>query len=943
MADNLKYITVRGAKENNLKNIDVTIPKNSLVVLTGVSGSGKSSLAFNTIYEEGRRRYVESLSSYARQFLGNSKKPLVDSIDGLQPAISIEQKTTNNNPRSTVGTVTEIYDYLRLLYARVGEAFCPTHNIKVVSETNEQILKQIFKNNLGEKIILSSPVVINEKGSHQDVFESLKKEGFIRAIVNGKTIRLSEEIKLRKNSRHYIDVIIDRTLIEEERRSRIAEGMEVAIKFSDGIVKVTNEFGQIRNYNKKASCPEGDFSLPKLETRLFSFNSPQGMCSECKGLGLSLRTDVKKLILGEKTINTGGVTYFKNLIGSENLEWQTFEALLDFYEIDRNTKMKDLSKKVINYIIEGSEHVISYQTVSKTGLVREYSRIIEGLSDKIERKHINSGSEMVRNWFKKNFLSEIKCKKCLGARVNENARSILINDKNIYEFTLLPIKEAFDFIENLAFHGSNVEVAKLIINEIASRLEFLINVGLDYISLDRKAESLSGGESQRIRLATQIGSNLTGVLYVLDEPSIGLHQRDNDRLISTLKHMVSIGNTLFVVEHDEDTIREADFIVDIGPLAGDRGGDLVVAGTLEEVKLAKNSITGDYLSGRKKIEIPKKIRKGNGKKITIIGARENNLKNISVDIPLGKFVAVTGVSGSGKSTLINTILSKGIESKLTNPFNVAGDHDSIDGIKNIDKLIRVTQSPIGRTPRSNPATYTGVFDEIRDLFAKITLSKERGYEKGRFSFNVEGGRCDKCRGDGVIKVEMNFLPDVWVNCDICDGKRYNVETLEVKFKEKSIFDVLQMRVEAAALFFENQPKIVDKLNTIIEVGLGYITLGQKATTLSGGEAQRVKLATYLQKKPTGKTLFVLDEPTTGLHQHDVKKLLEVLERIVEGGDTVLVIEHNLDVIKSVDHVIDLGPEGGIEGGEIVAEGTPKQVSKIKNSYTGQYLKKIFKK
>lgn len=935
------FITVKGAKENNLKNIDVQIPKNSLVVFTGVSGSGKSSLAFNTIYEEGRRRYVDSLSSYARQFLGGTQKPLVDSIEGLSPAISIEQKTTHNNPRSTVGTVTEIYDYLRLLYARVGKAFCPTHKEEISAQKTKDIVSSVMANKEGTKLIILAPVVKNEKGTQHQLFEKLKKEGFLRVKVNGTVMSLDDDIKLDKNKRHSIDIVVDRIVLKHEESSRVTEAIELAIEYGKGLVAVEIVDKETTLYSKYHSCPHGDFNMPLIEPRLFSFNSPSGMCDACKGLGVKLKVDHKKLMPNkDKSINQGGIEYFKNLVDSANLEWQEFKALMAHYDISLDMPLKKMTKDQMKIIMNGSIEPIEYRLVSNAGNKYDKHDYIEGIADKIERKHLNSSSEMVRTWYRNSFMGDIKCDTCNGKRLNEYALSVKIDGKDIHEFTTLSVEDAFNFVISLELDKEQTEIATLIINELSDRLSFLNNVGLDYLTLDRKAETLSGGESQRIRLATQIGSNLTGVLYVLDEPSIGLHQKDNDKLISTLKRMVDIGNTLIVVEHDEDTIRNADYIIDIGPKAGDQGGEIVAQGTVEDIAKNKKSITGDFLAGREVIEVPKTRRGGNGKTLEVIGANENNLNDVDVTIPLGKFVSVTGVSGSGKSSLVKEVLAKGLQQKLTNPFLVPGSFKKIKGIENVDKIILVDQSPIGRTPRSNPATYTSVFDNIRDVFANTQVARARGYAKGRFSFNVDGGRCDKCHGDGVIKIEMHFLPDVYVTCDHCDGARYNLETLECKYKGKHISDVLDMRVSDALVFFETNRKIRDKLQTIVDVGLGYIKLGQPATTLSGGEAQRVKLATFLQKKPTGKTIYILDEPTTGLHQYDVKKLIDVLNRIVDGGDTVLLIEHNLDVIKVSDYIIDLGPGGGVKGGSIVAKGTPEQVVKVSGSYTAEYLKRM---
>lgn len=937
-----KYITVKGARENNLKNISLKIPKEKFVVFTGVSGSGKSSLAFDTIYEEGRRRYVDSLSSYARQFLGGTQKPLVDSIEGLSPAISIEQKTTHNNPRSTVGTVTEIYDYLRLLYARIGRPFCPNGHGEISAQLSKDIINSIFKNPNGTKIVILSPIVKQEKGTHQTLFERLKREGFLRVRVNSEIKTLDEEIVLDKNKRHDIDIVVDRIVISEDVRPRVSEAIEIALEQGKGFVKIENvDANRTDDYSRFHSCSKCSFNMPLIEPRLFSFNAPLGMCNSCKGLGVKQSVDVKKLIPNDKlTIKQGGIKYYENLINSKNLEWQEFKALLNHYGLSLEKPLKDFSKDEINIILTGSDEEISYSLKSSSGNVYKKHEFIEGVAAKIERKYIGSSSEAVRTWYRQTFMSDIQCQTCHGARLNNHALAVKVDGLNIHQFTKMAVDQTLDKIINLKLNPEETEIATLIINELSDRLSFLNNVGLDYLTLSRNAETLSGGESQRIRLATQIGSNLTGVLYVLDEPSIGLHQKDNDKLIATLKKMVEIGNTLIVVEHDEDTIREADWVVDIGKYAGDKGGEIIAEGTPEDIMKSENSLTGQFLSGKESIEVPKSRRSGNGKVIEVLGAVENNLKEIDVKIPLGKMVAITGVSGSGKSTLVNEVIAKGIMQKIQDPFIIPGAHRLLKGIEHIDKLIKISQSPIGRTPRSNPATYTGVFDDIRDVFAMTQVAKARGYTKGRFSFNVDGGRCDKCSGDGVIKIEMHFLPDVYVKCDHCEGKRYNFETLEAKYKNKSIADVLEMRASDALEFFSNNHKIKHKLQTIVDVGLGYIQLGQSATTLSGGEAQRVKLASVLQKKPTGKTLYILDEPTTGLHQYDVKKLIHVLNRIVDGGDTVLVIEHNLDMIKVADYIVDLGPGGGIKGGEIMAKGTPEQVSEIAESYTGQYLRRI---
>ncbi len=945
MKDSRKYIIVKGAKENNLQNIDVTIPKNQLVVFTGVSGSGKSSLAFNTIYEEGRRRYVESLSSYARQFLGSTQKPLVDSIDGLSPAISIEQKSTHNNPRSTVGTVTEIYDYLRLLYARIGQAYCPNGHGLIPAQTKKDIFESIYKNPLGSRLMILSPIVKGEKGTHQNLFDKLRREGFLRLRINGHVHLIEDqknEIKLNKNHRHEIDIVVDRIVLKAEEQARISEAVEVALDHGKGFMAVENsETKEVKQYSKYHSCPQCGFNMPQIEPRLFSFNAPAGMCEGCKGLGVKLVVDIKKLMPNfALSINQGGIKFYENLVGTLNLDWQVFERLLKHYGISLDKPLRDFRQDELDIILHGSKEEIHYFLKSRSGNTYEKHEFIEGLMTKIERRFLNSTSEIIRLWYKNTFMSDSECDVCHGARLNKSALSIKINDLNIFALTNKPIDKTLDFIINLTLNDEQQQIAHLIINELVDRLSFLNNVGLEYLALSRKAETLSGGESQRIRLATQIGSNLTGVLYVLDEPSIGLHQKDNEKLIHTLRKMVDIGNTLIVVEHDEETIRAADWIVDLGPLAGDKGGQIVAEGNVETIKHNINSITGQFLSGMETISVPRSRRSGNGKVIEIKGAAENNLQTIDVKIPLGKIIAVTGVSGSGKSTLVNEILAKGLTQKLTNPYINPGKFAKILGIEYIDKVVQISQSPIGRTPRSNPATYTSVFDDIRDVFANTQVARARGYLKGRFSFNVPGGRCDKCSGDGLIKIEMHFLPDVFVMCDNCEGQRYNYETLEVKYKNKSIADILDLRVSQALEFFTANPKIKHKLQTVEDVGLGYIKLGQNAVTLSGGEAQRVKLATFLQKKPTGKTIYILDEPTTGLHQYDVRRLINIFERLVKEGDTVLVIEHNLDIIKSADYIIDLGPGGGINGGQVVARGTPEQVALIKGSYTGQYLKRI---
>lgn len=927
-------IIIKGARENNLKNIDLEIPKNKLVVMTGVSGSGKSSLAFDTIYAEGERRYIESLSAYARQFLGGSDKPDVDSIEGLSPSISIDQKTTNNNPRSTVGTVTEIYDYLRLLFARIGTPYCPIHHKPIKSQSIEEMVNKVLELGEDTKIEILSPVVHGEKGTHQDLFDDLRKKGFTRVRVNGELRDLSEEIKLEKNKKDNIYVVIDRIVVSPDERSRIFEAIEISTKMADGKVLIhiidSEEFIMSEHY----ACPECNFSLPELEPRLFSFNAPYGACPECKGLGIKQHLSLDLLIPDKnKTILEGGIKGFSI---DQNMALTQLETVCDYFNIDLNKKIKDFTKEELNIILYGTNKVLDYEYVSKNGNKRYVKDTYEGIVNNYERRYIETNSKWIRDWLG-TFMVDQACPKCHGARLNDNVLAVKINHKNIFEVCNYSIKELSEFMENLKLTKEQEQISNLIVKEIKNRLSFLNNVGLGYLTLSREASTLSGGESQRIRLATQIGSKLTGVLYVLDEPSIGLHQKDNDRLINSLKEMRDLGNTLIVVEHDEDTMRAADFLVDVGPGPGSEGGYIVAKGTPEEVMKNPNSLTGKYLSGELKIEVPKKRRKGNGNYIEIKGAKENNLKNINVKIPLGTMTLVTGVSGSGKSTLVNEILLKALRSKVYGTMVVPGKHKEIKGIDDIDKVVDISQDPIGRTPRSNPATYVGVFDDIRDLFAEMKESKIKGYDKGRFSFNVKGGRCEACWGDGVKKIEMHFLPDVYVPCDVCHGTRYNSETLEVKYKGKNISEVLDMRVSEALEFFNASPKIKNKLQTMVDVGLSYIKLGQSAPTLSGGEAARVKLAKELQKKPTGKSVFILDEPTTGLHTDDIKKLLVILQRIVDNGDTVIIIEHNLDVIKCADYIVDLGPNGGNDGGKVIATGTPEQVAKNKDSYTGQYL------
>lgn len=931
-------IIVKGARENNLKNVSIELPKDKLIVMTGVSGSGKSSLAFDTIYAEGQRRYVESLSAYARQFLGGTEKPDVDSIEGLSPAISIDQKTTSKNPRSTVGTVTEIYDYLRLLFARVGVPYCPNHNIPITSQSIEEMTNKILEREEGTRLVIMAPVVHGEKGTHKDLLDDLRKQGFVRVRVNGEMRDLTEEITLEKNKKSNIEVIVDRIVLKDGIRSRLFESLEVATKLSKG--KVVVDFlgsGEVV-YSEDFACPYCDFSLPELEPRLFSFNAPYGACPECKGLGIKLKIDPDLVIPDKnKSLKDGAIVTLGD--DTDNIYFKKLECLCKHYKISLTKPFKKLTEGEKDLILYGSDELINFHYTSKSGNVTNQTDYYEGIINNLERRYMETSSSWIREWLEK-FMIETTCEVCNGARLADEVLSVKVGDKNIYEVTLMSIKELITFFDNLKLSEEKMQIADLILKEIKSRLSFLKNVGLEYLTLARSAGTLSGGEAQRIRLATQIGSRLTGVLYVLDEPSIGLHQRDNDRLINSLLEMRDLGNTLIVVEHDTDTMLAADYLVDVGPEAGDRGGKIVAAGTPSEVMANDNSVTGRYLSGKECIEIPKTRRKGIGKYITIKGAEENNLKNIDVKIPLGTFTCVTGVSGSGKSSLINEILVKAASNTLYKSKTKPGKHKKILGLDNIDKLVDISQSPIGRTPRSNPATYTGVFDDIRELFTNTKEAKMYGFEKNRFSFNVKGGRCEACRGDGVKKIEMHFLPDVYVPCEVCHGTRYNRETLNIYYKEKNIADVLEMRVSEALEFFSNVPKIKNKLQVLEDVGLGYIKLGQSAPTLSGGEAERVKLAKELQKKATGKTLFVLDEPTTGLHSADIKKLLAILQKIVDNKDTVLVIEHNLDVIKCADYIIDLGPEGGDLGGSIVTTGTPEEVSKVKESYTGQFLKKM---
>ena len=932
-------IIIKGARENNLKNIDVEIPKNKLVVITGVSGSGKSSLAFDTIYAEGQRRYVESLSSYARQFLGATEKPLVDSIEGLSPSISIDQKTTNKNPRSTVGTTTEIYDYLRLLFARIGTPYCPTHKVPITSQSVEEMTDKVLSLEENTKIMILSPIVRGEKGTFKDLLEDLRKDGYIRAKIDGEITDLASDINLEKNKKHNISVVIDRLIIKEGIRSRVYDSIETSTKLSKGkvIIDVVDKEEMLLSEN--FACPYCDYSLEELEPRIFSFNAPYGACDDCKGLGVKYKLDIDLVIPDRtKSINKGAIKTI-NIDEESSITRTELDCVSKKYHIDLDKSIKDLTKEELNIILYGSPDIIEFNYTAKNGNTRKTKDYYEGIITNLERRYIETKSSWIREWIE-GYMREIPCPTCKSSRLKPSVLSVLINKKNIYEVSCMSIRDLKEFITNLKLNKEQQEISEIIIKEILNRLNFLINVGLDYLTLSRGAGTLSGGESQRIRLATQIGSRLTGVLYVLDEPSIGLHQRDNQKLINSLLEMRDLGNSLIVVEHDTDTMLAADYLIDIGPEAGENGGHLVACGTPEEVMKNENSLTGKYLTGKLKIEVPKTRRKLTGKYIEIKGAKENNLKNINVKIPLGSFVCITGVSGSGKSSLINEILYKKLASTIYNSKDKPGLFKEIKGIDELDKVVQITQNPIGRTPRSNPATYVGVFDDIRDIFTETKEAKMKGYDKGRFSFNVKGGRCEACWGDGVKKIEMHFLPDVYVPCEVCHGTRYNKETLQIKYKGKNIYDVLEMRVDEAIEFFANHPKVLHKLQTLKDVGLGYIKLGQSATTLSGGEAARVKLAKELQKKPTGKSVFILDEPTTGLHSHDINKLLVILNRIVDNGDTVIVIEHNLDVIKVADYIIDLGPEGGDLGGKVVACGTPEQITKVETSYTGKYLKTV---
>ena len=936
-------IIIKGAKEHNLKNVDLELPRNKFIVFTGLSGSGKSSLAFDTIYAEGQRRYVESLSAYARQFLGQMEKPNVEYIEGLSPAISIDQKTTSKNPRSTVGTVTEIYDYLRLLFARVGEVHCSVCGAKISQMTIQEIVDKMMEFPERTKLQILSPVVRGQKGTHKKLIENIKKEGFVRIRVNGENYEVTDEIDLSKNKKHNIEVVVDRIVIKDGIESRLTDSIETAVKLSDGLVIAQIIDGEEILYSTKFACPEHGVGIEELSPRMFSFNAPFGACETCNGLGESKEVDPDLVIPNrDLSIKQGAIAAWGSVgVNDDTYYSKMVQSLANHFGVSIETPVKDLPEEFVHELLYGTNNVmVQFIYESKYGGRREYQAYFEGVIPNLERRYRETNSEYSRDKIEE-YMAETPCPKCKGARLKKEVLSVLVDGKNIMEVTDFSVNELVEYIENINLSEKQKFIAHEILKEIRGRAIFLRDVGLDYLNLSRKAGTLSGGEAQRIRLATQIGSALVGVLYVLDEPSIGLHQRDNDRLIKTLRHLTDIGNTLIVVEHDEDTMRECDYIVDIGPGAGVHGGQIVAQGTLEEILDNPNSITGQYLSGKKEIQIPEITREGNGNFIEIVKANENNLKNINVKFPLGKFTCITGVSGSGKSTLINDILYKGIASKINKLRDRPGKHKEIKGIENIDKIINIDQSPIGRTPRSNPATYTGVFDMIRDLFASTNEAKARGYQKGRFSFNIKGGRCEACKGDGIIKIEMHFLPDVYVPREVCKGERYNRETLQVKYKDKTIADVLDMNVEEALKFFENIPNIKRKLETLMDVGLSYIKLGQPSTQLSGGEAQRIKLATELSKRPTGKTLYILDEPTTGLHMADVDKLIQVLQKLADTGNSIVVIEHNLDVIKTCDYIIDLGPEGGDKGGKIVATGTPEEVSKVEGSYTGKFLKKYF--
>lgn len=932
-------IIVKGARAHNLKNIDVTIPRDKLVVITGLSGSGKSSLAFDTIYAEGQRRYVESLSAYARQFLGQMDKPDVDYIEGLSPAISIDQKTTSHNPRSTVGTVTEIYDYLRLLFARIGIPHCPKCGKPITQQTVDQMVDNIMELPEKTKILVMAQIIRGKKGEHKKVLDQIRKEGYVRVRIDGEIVDINDNIQLEKNKKHTIEVVVDRLVIREGMEKRLADSLETALDIGDGIVFVQVVDGELLMFSQNFACIDCGISLPEIAPRMFSFNSPYGACPECSGLGSHQQFDID-LVMPDKTLSPAQGLFAPLSKNPESYAMVQIEAVLKKYGYNLDTPWNEIDKKVQDYLINGTgEERFHYSYVNMYDEYKEYFSPFEGVMPMLERRYRETNSEVMRESYEA-YMSTIPCPKCHGARLKPEVLAITVGGKNICEVTDMTITEADDFFKSLQFTQREQLIAKQIMKELHARLGFLIDVGLDYLTLSRSAGTLSGGEAQRIRLATQIGSGLVGVLYILDEPSIGLHQRDNNRLLATLKHLRDLGNTLIVVEHDEDTMYAADNIIDIGPKAGAGGGRVVAQGTAKEIMQVPDSITGQYLSRRKYIPVPQERRKGNGECIEVLGAKENNLKNINVKFPLGVFTVVTGVSGSGKSTLVNEILFKGLANKLYSTKGKPGKFRAINGIEHIDKIINIDQSPIGRTPRSNPATYTGVFDNIRTLFSQTNEAKMKGYKPGRFSFNVKGGRCEACHGDGIIKIEMHFLPDVYVPCEVCKGARYNRETLDVKYKGKNISDVLNMTVDEATTFFENIPRIHRYMKVLQDVGLGYIQLGQPATTLSGGEAQRVKLASELAKRSTSKTLYILDEPTTGLHTADIHQLLNVLQRLVDAGNTVIVIEHNLDVIKTADYLIDLGPEGGNRGGTIVAQGTPEAITKVKKSYTGQFLKPI---
>ncbi|WP_145468028.1 excinuclease ABC subunit UvrA [Staphylococcus pettenkoferi] len=935
-------ISIRGARAHNLKGVDIEIPKNKLVVMTGLSGSGKSSLAFDTIYAEGQRRYVESLSAYARQFLGQMDKPDVDSIEGLSPAISIDQKTTSKNPRSTVATVTEIYDYIRLLYARVGKPYCPNHGIEIESQTVQQMTDRILDLEERTKIQLLAPVVSHRKGSHEKIIDDISKKGYVRVRVDGEITDVNEVPELDKNKNHSIEVVVDRLVVKPGIETRLADSIETALQLSEGTLIVDVIGGEEMKFSENHACPICGFSIGELEPRMFSFNSPFGACPTCDGLGQILRVDLDLVVPDpNKTLNEGAILPWEPT--SSDFYPTLLKRVCEVYKIDMDKPYKKLTQRQKDILMYGSKgKKIEFMFRQRNGQKRKRTMEFEGVVHNVNRRYHESPSEYTREMMSK-YMTQLTCQTCHGKRLSREALSVYVGNKNIGDVVAYSIGEALNYYDNLGLSSQDRTIADQILKEIYSRLKFLYNVGLEYLTLDRSAGTLSGGEAQRIRLATQIGSRLTGVLYVLDEPSIGLHQRDNDRLINTLKEMRDLGNTLIVVEHDDDTMRAADYLIDVGPGAGEHGGEIVASGTPKQVMRKKSSLTGQYLSGQKLIEVPEHRREITDRKLHIKGARSNNLKDVNVDLPLSTMTVVTGVSGSGKSSLVNEVLYKTLSKEINNSKVKPGDNDGIDGLDQLDKVIDIDQSPIGRTPRSNPATYTGVFDDIRDIFAQTNEAKIRGYSKGRFSFNVKGGRCEACKGDGIIKIEMHFLPDVYVPCEVCDGKRYNRETLEVTYKGKNIADVLAMTAEEATHFFENVPKIHRKLKTLVDVGLGYVKLGQPATTLSGGEAQRVKLASELHKRSTGRSIYILDEPTTGLHVDDIRRLLNVLNKLVDNGDTVIIIEHNLDVIKKADYLIDLGPEGGDGGGTIIATGTPEEVAEVKESYTGQYLKPVLER